>query len=68
LRGVVGDDGEHDVGGGGDVGESRADPRIEFGAERLRGGRVSVIHGGDGVALFFEATRHVGAHAADADE
>jgi len=34
----------------------------------LGGGGVRVVDGGDGVADFLEAARHVRAHSADADE
>ena len=68
LGSVGGDNGEDRVGGRCDGGELGADARANLGSELLRGGGVAVINGGDGVALFFEATGHVGAHAADADE
>jgi hypothetical protein len=68
LRGIIGDDGENEVGGGSDFGERGAGFGAEFGGEGLRAGRVDVVNGGDAVVLVFEAAGHVGAHAADSDE
>ena len=68
LGGVVGDDGENNVGRGGDGGEGGGVFRADFPGERGGGRGVGVVDGGDGVAAVLEATGHVGAHAADSDE
>ena len=69
LGGVVGDDGEDDVGGGGYLGEGGGVVRAQFGGEGGGGGSVDVVDGGDDVAVVeLETPGHVGAHATDSDE
>lgn len=66
--GVIGNDGENEVGGGGDFSECGGGCASEFGGEGFGEGRVAIVDGGDVVAGVLKVTRHVGAHAADADE
>ena len=67
-RGVVGHDGEDDVGLGGDVGELFAGGRAQFRGEGLRGLGVHIVDGGDFVLEIVEAAGHIGPHASDADK
>ena len=65
--GVIGDDGQDDVGVGGDVGELFRRGAVEFLGQILRGLAAYVVNRADRKALFHETARHVCAHASDAD-
>ena len=66
--GVVGDDGEDDIGEGGDLGEGVAGFGTDFGGEFGGGGLIDVVDGGDWVTDFVDAAGHIGTHASDSDE
>jgi hypothetical protein len=68
LRGVVGDDGENDVGRGGDLGERARALRADLGGERIGAGGMNIVDRGDGVTAIFEPASHVGSHATDSHE
>ena len=65
---VIADDGDDDVGQGGDGFQIRGGGAIEFLRERLSEGRVRVKHGRDGESGFLQAAGHVCPHAPDPDE
>ena len=68
LGGIVRDDGDDHVGGGGDRREGRGVERAQLGGEGGGGGGVGVVDGGHAEVTILEAAGHVGPHATDSDE
>ena len=68
LGGIVSDDRDDHISGGGDGGEGRRVSRANLGGEGGGAGGVDVVDGGHGVVTLFETAGHVGAHATDSDE
>ena len=68
LRGVVSDDGDNHIGGGGNGGEGGRVGGADLTGEGGGTGGVDVVDGGHGVLTLFETAGHVGAHATDSDE